>query len=71
MHDLTLAGQFGTRVLLLSGGSIVARGLPHEVLTRELLAEHYGVDVEIVGQPAEGLVVVPVRRYSTRRADTS
>jgi len=62
MHDLTLAGQYATQLLLLSGGGVVARGAPDEVLTRALIGEHYGVDVRVVGQPDEGLVVVPVRR---------
>jgi cobalamin transport system ATP-binding protein len=71
MHDLTLAGQYASRLLLLSGGSVVARGAPDEVLRHELISEHYGAEVEIVGEPGSALVVVPVRRYSTRRSDGS
>jgi iron complex transport system ATP-binding protein len=57
MHDLTLAGQYASRLLLLSGGRIVARGAPGEVLTEPLIAEHYGARVRIV----DG-AVIPVRR---------
>ena len=57
MHDLTLAGQYASRLLLLSGGRIVAQGAPAEVLTEPLIAEHYGARVRIV----DGLAVVPVR----------
>ena len=57
MHDLTLAGQYATRLLLLSGGRIVARGAAGEVLTEPLIAEHYGARVRIV----DG-AVIPVRR---------
>jgi iron complex transport system ATP-binding protein len=57
MHDLTLAGQYASRLLLLSGGRIVARGAPVEVLTEPLIAEHYGARVRIV----DG-AVIPVRR---------
>ena len=57
MHDLTLAGQYASRLLLLSGGRIVARGAPAEVLTKPLIAEHYGARVRIV----DG-AVIPVRR---------
>jgi iron complex transport system ATP-binding protein len=58
MHDLTLAGQYASRLLLLSGGRIVAQGAPAEVLTEPLIAEHYGARVRVV----EGGAVIPVRR---------
>ena len=57
MHDLTLAGQYASRLLLLSGGRIVAHGAPAEVLTEPLIAEHYGARVRVL----DGLAVVPVR----------
>ncbi|HET7043634.1 MAG TPA: ABC transporter ATP-binding protein [Gaiellaceae bacterium] len=57
MHDLTLAGQYAQRLVLLDGGRVVAAGTPDEVLTVELVAEHYGAAVRIV----DG-AVVPVRR---------
>jgi iron complex transport system ATP-binding protein len=60
MHDLTLAGQYASRLLLLSGGRIVAQGAPAEVLTEPLIAEHYGARVRIL----DGLAVVPVRESS-------
>jgi iron complex transport system ATP-binding protein len=60
MHDLTLAGQYADRLLLMDGGRIVADGTAEEVLTRELIAEHYGADVAVVGS-AGSLAVVPVR----------
>ena len=62
MHDLTLAGQYADRLLLLDGGRLVASGSADEVLTRALITEHYGAEVEVVGSPGAGFVVVPVRR---------
>ena len=62
MHDLTLAGQYADRLLLLDGGRLVAAGGPDEVLTRALITEHYGAEVEVVDAPGSGFVVVPVRR---------
>jgi iron complex transport system ATP-binding protein len=61
MHDLTLAGQYADRLLLLSGGRIVARGVAEDVLTRALISEHYGAAVQIVGEPGSGIAVIPVR----------
>ncbi|HEY3183298.1 MAG TPA: ABC transporter ATP-binding protein [Gaiellaceae bacterium] len=64
MHDLTLAGQYADRLLLLDRGRLVAAGSAADVLTRALIAEHYRADVRVVGEPETGLVVVPVRRSS-------
>jgi iron complex transport system ATP-binding protein len=61
MHDLTLAGQYADRLLLLSGGRIVAKGMAEDVLTRALISEHYGAEVQILGDPRSGIAVVPVR----------
>jgi iron complex transport system ATP-binding protein len=57
MHDLTLAGQYAQRVVLLDGGRVVAAGLPGDVLTEAIVAEHYGASVRVV----DG-AVIPVRR---------
>jgi iron complex transport system ATP-binding protein len=62
MHDLTLAGQYADRLLLIDKGRIVAGGRARDVLTGPLIAEHYGADVEVLGEPESGFVVVPVRR---------
>ena len=62
MHDLTLAGQYADRLLLIDGGHLVAAGTADEVLTRALITEHYGAEVEVVDAPGSGFVVIPVRR---------
>jgi iron complex transport system ATP-binding protein len=61
MHDLTLAGQYAERLLLLDDGKLVAAGSAEEVLTRALITEHYGAEVAVVDAPGSGFVVVPVR----------
>ena len=62
MHDLTLAAQYADRLLLLDGGRLVAGGGARCVLTRPLIAEHYGADVRVLDEDESGLVVVPMRR---------
>jgi iron complex transport system ATP-binding protein len=62
MHDLTLAGQYADRLLLLDGGQVVAAGTVDDVLTEELVARHYGASVRVLRDGAGALVVVPVRR---------
>ena len=60
MHDLNIAGQFTERIVLVSGGRVVADGAPGDVLTPELIDRHYGATVR-VEQDAGRVVVVPIR----------
>jgi iron complex transport system ATP-binding protein len=60
MHDLSVAGEYADRLVLLAAGRVVASGPPGEVLTEDLLSTHYGARVRVV--PGEhGPIVVPVR----------
>lgn len=68
MHDLTLAGQFADRLLLLNGGAILAEGTPGEVLTSETIARHYGANVRVIQDPDGGVIVVPTRHAPTSGA---
>ncbi|MER7164614.1 ABC transporter ATP-binding protein [Micromonospora sp. NPDC000207] len=65
MHDLSLAGEYADRLVLLAQGRVVAVGPPREVLTEELLTEHYRATVRVI-QGEHGPVVVPVRRPRNR-----
>ena len=62
MHDLTLAGQFADRLVLLSDGTAVAAGKPDEVLTVDCLTAYFGTDVQVIRSGDGDLVVVPRRR---------
>ena len=48
MHDLTLAGQYADRLLLLDRGRVVAAGGVDEVLTDELISRHYDASVRVL-----------------------
>lgn len=65
MHDLTIAGQFTDRLLLLSGGRIAAEGRAADVLTPESIHSHYGARVEVVGDGSGGVVVIPIRQAAS------
>jgi len=61
MHDLSVAGEYADRLVLLDGGRVAAVGPPRDVLTADLLARHYRAHVKVI--PGEqGPLVVPVRR---------
>ena len=63
VHDLTLAGRFADRLVLLADGMVQADGLPGEVLTEEKLRAHYGAGIRVV-QDVDGPTVIPTRRPS-------
>lgn len=61
MHDLTLAGTYSDRLVLIHEGHRVASGAPAEVLRAETLAEFYGVSVDVRLDDDGSVVVVPRR----------
>ncbi|MEU4623277.1 ABC transporter ATP-binding protein [Actinoplanes sp. NPDC023801] len=56
LHDLNLAARYCHHVVMLDGGRVVTAGPPEAVLTRDLIAAVYGVDVLIDREPATGAV---------------
>ena len=65
MHDLSLAGQYADRVVLLDGGRIIADGTPRAVLTEPTIASVYGAEVRILRD--RGNVFVLPRRTARHR----
>jgi iron complex transport system ATP-binding protein len=64
MHDLTLAGQFSDRLVLMGRGRIAAQGPPAEVLTEAAIATHYGARVR-VERDGDAVLVTPRRGRDT------
>jgi iron complex transport system ATP-binding protein len=60
MHDLSLAGQYADRLLLLDHGRLVAQGSAHEVLSEETIGAYYGAEVRVIHD--NGSVFVLPRR---------
>ena len=59
LHDLTLAGRFCDRLLVLKDGATVAFGQTEDVLSRQCIAECWNVSVEVM-QAKDGCpVIVP------------
>jgi iron complex transport system ATP-binding protein len=68
MHDLTLAGQFSDRLVLMSNGRSVASGTAAMVLTEHTISEHYGASVRVLDDGEGGVIVAPTR--SRREGDS-
>jgi iron complex transport system ATP-binding protein len=62
VHDLTLAGQFADRLLLLDHGRVAAAGPPATGLREELLARHFGPGVQVLRTAAGDIAVISGRR---------
>jgi iron complex transport system ATP-binding protein len=60
LHDLTLAGQFADRLVLLDRGRLVLDGPSSEVVRSRELAECYGMDLRVIDVDGAD-VVIPVR----------
>ena len=64
MHDLTLAGLYADRLVLMHQGVCVASGSAQSVLRSETLAEFYGVSARVHHEPDGTVVVIPQRSSS-------
>ena len=62
VHDLTLAGQFADRLMLLDGGRVAATGPPASVLRDDVLAPHFGRGIQVM-TTADNTLVVMSRRH--------
>ncbi|MFG1605596.1 ABC transporter ATP-binding protein [Actinoplanes sp. NPDC049265] len=60
MHDLSIAGEYADRLVLLAAGRVVATGTPREVVTEATLAEHYRARVTVI-DGEHGPIVIPKR----------
>ncbi len=63
LHDLSLAGQFADRLVLLDGGEVVLDGPAREVIRSDELASRYGLTLRVIDVDGAD-VVVPVRDRS-------
>ena len=57
LHDLTLAADYGTELLMLADGAVVGNGAAADVLTPEAIAAHYGAAVDLIEHAGRTLVV--------------
>lgn len=60
LHDVNLAARFCDHMHALKGGRLVVSGPPADVMTRECLAEIYGVEMTVVSHPVLGTPIACV-----------
>ena len=64
MHDLTLAGTYTDRLVMLDEGAVVSAGVAADVLTANRLSEVFHVSVTVEVDADDGTVIVVPRRGS-------
>ncbi|MGW0853937.1 ABC transporter ATP-binding protein [Streptomyces sp. NPDC002690] len=71
LHDLNHAARYGTHLIAMKDGVVVAEGAPDEVVTAELVEEVFGLRCLVVPDPVAGSPqVVPLGRERARRRPT-
>lgn len=61
LHDLNLAARYADHMIAMKPGAIVASGTPSQVLTRERIAQVFGMDSLVMPDPVTGApMVVPI-----------
>ena len=58
LHDLNLVARYSDHVALLSAGTIREIGAPRQVLTPDVLAAAYGVEIHVMDHPLHGTPLV-------------
>ncbi|GAA4722805.1 ABC transporter ATP-binding protein [Phytohabitans rumicis] len=63
LHDLNHAARFGTHLIAMKDGQVVAEGTPDQIVTAELVEEVFGLRCLVVADPVAGTPhVVPLGR---------
>ena len=58
IHDLNMAARYCDRLVLLSGGRVLAEGPPDDVLSPETMATAFGVRAEVYRDPVTGALAI-------------
>lgn len=62
LHDLNQALMYSDHLIVMKNGKVVAKGVPGELLTTELIAETYGVVAKVLNDANTGKYIVPQKR---------
>jgi len=60
-HDINLAARFADELVLMRLGRVVAGGAVEQVIDRDILAETYGVEIDLIEVPGSNGPIVQAR----------
>ncbi|MDO5606229.1 MAG: ABC transporter ATP-binding protein [Paracoccus sp. (in: a-proteobacteria)] len=68
LHDLNLAARYADHLVFVAGGAVRARGTPDALMRSDLIAEVFGVEVEIMTDPVHHRpICIPFRRRGSAK----
>jgi iron complex transport system ATP-binding protein len=68
LHDLNHAARYGTHLVAMREGAVVAQGAPSDIVTAELVEEVFGLACVVVPDPVSGTPSVAPLGRDRRRA---
>jgi iron complex transport system ATP-binding protein len=68
-HEISIAGQFMDRAVLIARGRMRASDSPSKVFTPELLSDAYGIPLDVIAGPGSTPLVVPHLKGGGRKED--
>ena len=71
IHDLNMAARYCDRLVLLSGGRVLAEGPPEHVLSPEAMESAFGVRAAVYRDPVTGALAVSLIAPAAQRAPQS
>jgi iron complex transport system ATP-binding protein len=69
IHDLNVAAQYCTRILMLKNGNVFAAGTPAEVITAENVREVFAAETTIYPHPENNLPMVVLNGNKNKQAN--
>jgi iron complex transport system ATP-binding protein len=69
LHDLNHACRYGTHLIVMRDGAVVAQGAPGDIVTAELVETTFGMTCQVMSDPETGTpMIVPAGRDRRRRS---
>jgi len=61
LHDINQAIQYSDTIIVMKDGKLVIKGRPEEVISEQLIADIYGIEVIVKSDVRTGLYIVPIK----------
>ncbi|MEU1811021.1 ABC transporter ATP-binding protein [Micromonospora aurantiaca (nom. illeg.)] len=70
LHELNHAARYGTHLIVMKEGHVIAEGIPEQIVTAELIEDVFGLRCLVVPDPVAGTPqVVPLGRERAARSE--